>query len=208
MTRDDTIRWAPKVQPGLIRRLYQQDALGIVDEELIDRAGWLLLQRCKSILMICDQQVACPRCGTIFVCAEPGLADDLERHCPADCGWRTTARQYRESYRHRDLSSGWGTRSFRDFVDRYERAASPQERMIAIDQLIHAFHQFLTSPAPHRSLANNLIEGSHVQVVALLDALSYGAASTPGLAESQRRWRAQAAAMWGFRRGKTQKPPR
>ena len=43
----------------------------------------------------------------------------------------------------------------------YPRAASTQQRMLCIDQLIHAFHISLLDGKVGRSFANNLIEGSH-----------------------------------------------
>jgi len=46
--------------------------------------------------------------------------------------------------------------------------------MLAIDQLIHAFHWDFKLHLPNRPAANNLIEGSLEQVIDLLDRLSYG----------------------------------
>ena len=60
--------------------------------------------------------------------------------------------------------------------------------MLLIDALIHAFHHGIVEDMPHRSAANNLIEGSHSQVVAFLDDLAYGQGSTPGLQEKRAEW--------------------
>ncbi|MGI6704943.1 MAG: hypothetical protein ACOX6S_01330 [Clostridia bacterium] len=38
--------WAPKVNPNKIRRLYQQDAKGILDDELLDDVGYSLYGSC------------------------------------------------------------------------------------------------------------------------------------------------------------------
>ncbi len=46
------IQWAPKVRRDLIRRLYQNDAHGLVDDDLINAVGFALYQRCESILMV------------------------------------------------------------------------------------------------------------------------------------------------------------
>ena len=67
--------------------------------------------------------------------------------------------------------------------------------MVLIDTLLHAFHWDTQLNAPNRSAANNLIEGSHGQVLHLLDGISAG---TPG-AES---WRETAKVMRRRRRGK------
>ena len=45
---------------------------------------------------------------------------------------------------------------------------------VAIDRLIHDFHLDLAVQLPNRPAANNLIEGSLQQVIALQDQLSYG----------------------------------
>ena len=44
------IRWGRRVPKWKIRRLYELDARGIVDEELIDDVGVTVFERCRSIL--------------------------------------------------------------------------------------------------------------------------------------------------------------
>ena len=81
------------------------------------------------------------------------------------------------------------------------RVERPREKMILIDQLLHAFHRGIIAGKPHRAAANNLLEGSHGQVIAFLDELTYGAASTPGLADQQAAWRDGVKAVEQVRRG-------
>ena len=91
------IRWAPKVRPEEIRQLYERDALGIVDADLIDDVGLALHARCASIVLVNDGMVRCPRCGTVFKVhrtyrerAKREPAGDLERVVPCPqpaCGW-------------------------------------------------------------------------------------------------------------------------
>ena len=45
----ERITWAPKVRQAKIWQLYQNDALGAVDEALVEDVGYRLLQRCRSI---------------------------------------------------------------------------------------------------------------------------------------------------------------
>jgi hypothetical protein len=62
------IRWAPKVRQEQIWRLYQNDARGLIDEELIDEVGWALYSRCQSILWVTDRnRVPCPRCHHVIL---------------------------------------------------------------------------------------------------------------------------------------------
>jgi hypothetical protein len=57
--------WAPRVPPHTIRRLYETDARGIVDEEQVDEVGYALYARCRSILRVTaahGHHATCPRC--------------------------------------------------------------------------------------------------------------------------------------------------
>jgi hypothetical protein len=196
------IRWAPKERPEKIRLLYERDALGVVDDELIDVVGLALHARCENIVLVNDGQVRCPSCGTVFKVhrtyrerTKGERPDDPERTVPcpqAGCGWETTVRQWHESWRHRELHAGWGLPPIRDYAERYPLAATPRARMLLIDQLLHAFHRDLRRSRPHRSVAHNLIEGNHRQALALLDALAYGDRSTPELRHTYATWREQA----------------
>ena len=63
------VRWAPRVNPSAIRRLYETDARGIVDAEQIDAVGYALYARCRSILRATEAQlgrVTCPRCEHVI----------------------------------------------------------------------------------------------------------------------------------------------
>ncbi|HEY3341750.1 MAG TPA: hypothetical protein VGK81_07020, partial [Anaerolineae bacterium] len=58
--------WAPRVKQNLIRRLYETDARGIYDEELIDEVGYALLARCEAFIAAVEAsrgKVTCPACG-------------------------------------------------------------------------------------------------------------------------------------------------
>ncbi len=49
---DPPLRWAAKLQPGRIQRVYEQDARGLVDDDLLNDVGWALFERCRSILLV------------------------------------------------------------------------------------------------------------------------------------------------------------
>jgi hypothetical protein len=67
---------------------------------------------------------------------------------------------------------GEGDPAFTEYYERYPLARGYTDKILLIDALIHSFHCDLTVNLPNRSSANNLIEGSHDQVVAFLDALA------------------------------------
>ena len=75
------VRWAPRVSPAKIRRLYETDARGIIDEELIEEVGFGLYSRCLSIVIATEAhagRLQCPRCDTII--PHQGKRDALLRY--------------------------------------------------------------------------------------------------------------------------------
>jgi hypothetical protein len=195
----EKISWAPKVRQAKIWQLYQNDALGAVDEALVEDVGFRLFHRCRSIWLVTQRVVECPRCGVVFSLCEPGTWNMFPgvQSCPTPgCGWETTAEQWHESWRHRDLLGSAAMQAIETYLHDYPRARKAEERMVCIDQLIHSFHLSLRTGKVNRSFANNLIEGSHEQVVEFLDRLS----AVPGGVEKDK-WRAEIENMYRRRRG-------
>ena len=196
---DSGVEWAPRVRRDLIRRLYELDAQGIYDEELLDEVGWALRARCQSFCEAVEAargRVACPGCGDIV--RHTGLPDELLR-C-AGCGWEVTWRDYFRTIQHKQLSGGDAVVAlFQEFVGQFPLALNPREKMLMIDRLIHGFHRSLRDE-PTRTTGVNLIEGRYHQVVEFLDSLACGDASTPGTADTRARWRRtinRTAEAWG-----------
>lgn len=195
----EKISWSPKIRQAKIWQLYQNDALGAVDEVLVEDVGLSLLHRCHSIWLVTRREVECPRCGAVFTLSEPGSWKMLPgpQVCPTPgCGWEITAEQWHASWKHRDLLGTAVMQAVETYLQDYPRAQKTEERMVCIDQLIHTFHKSPPTGKPGRSLANNLIEGSHDQVVELLDRLS---AKPDGVDKEQ--WRADVNRMYNRRRG-------
>jgi hypothetical protein len=173
----------------MVRRLYETDARGIRDEELIDAVGYGLYARCASILAVTAAQhgrVACPRCSTIIM-RETGGDDDAVLRCEA-CEWEIAWAAYHRTYRGKQLYGGNAVDIFRRFHERFPALDEPRAKMLAIDRLLHEFHAGLKEPG--RPVAANLLEGTLGEVIAFLETLSYGSESTNGLAEAQSGWRA------------------
>jgi hypothetical protein len=182
------VRWASRVQPGKIRRLYESDALGIYDEELIDEVGIGLYARCESILKVTNAHrgtIECPACRTSFRWTEDmRWVRKSDRICCPACAWETTWGDYLKTYQHKQLHAGNAEHVFTDFVRRYPFARTAQEKMRAIDGLLHEFH--ITSRFGYtRPAAANVIEGSVAQVMRLLDDLA--SESNPSSLEWRRR---------------------
>ncbi len=198
----EKITWSPKIRQAKIWKLYQNDALGAVDEILVEDVGLGLLQRCQSIWLVTHREVECPRCGATFSLCEPGIWKTLPgvQTCPTPgCGWEITADEWHESWRHRELLGTAAMQPVETYLRAYPLARTTEARMVCIDQLIHSFHISLRTGRFNRSFANNLIEGSHDQVVEFLDKLS---AKPDGVDKDQ--WRAEINQMYNTRRGKNE----
>jgi predicted RNA-binding Zn-ribbon protein involved in translation (DUF1610 family) len=182
------LHWAPRVSREKVRRLYETDAKGLVDEEQIDEVGWGLYSRCRSIITATSAmhgRVECPRCGRIIF--RPQNDEDHPLQCP-DCDWATSWKVYRQSFRHQQLCGG-DVSLFEQYVHRWERSREPRERMLLIDWLIHRWHW--EARANHmlgRPTGVTLIEGSINQVLVLLNELTHGTADTPVIAEAREAW--------------------
>ncbi|HEX5416708.1 MAG TPA: hypothetical protein VFZ25_13645 [Chloroflexota bacterium] len=186
------VRWASRVNPRAIRRLYETDARGIVDEDQINDVGYALLARCQSVLRATEAQVGrvtCPRCQAIILrdAAGPWDKPDELLRCPG-CEWSARWRDYFASFQGKHLVGGGATEAHRAFVDDFGVARTPGEKMRTIDRLIHAFHWELVSE-PGRSAAREVIYAKNTtELLTFLDSLAYGAGSTPGLADRKAEW--------------------
>lgn len=187
MTTEGThIQWARKVRRHKIRQLYENDAKGIVDEDLIDDVGYALYARCEAVWLVTERR--CPRCK------EKCQRSDDEQPiltCPG-CGWSTPWKTYKRSYKGKRIHGGRAYEFFLAYMDEFSRAKSPREKMLAIDKVIHALHESLTKvwtlPA-----SLNLIEGKIEEVIELLDSLAYGDTSEAVMLSRKEQWRKRIA---------------
>lgn len=193
-------RWAPRLPPHKLRRLYANDAHGIVDAMLIDDVGLTLYLRCQANLAVAEirhsRQAPCPRCGALVPIDD---WSDETRILGCSCGWRLAWGRYLATFRHKELGAGGAGPIFAEYLRRWDVAASPRDRMLAIDWLIHMWHWELAEERPSFDLGRptgvNLIEGSRHQTIELLDSLTYGHSSTTATLEMRDRWRANLASV-------------
>jgi len=184
-------RWSPRIAPSKIRRLYELDAQGIVDEEFIDEVGYTLLARCEDVVEVTsarDGSVRCQDCGR-FIKRRGGVDEVVT--CPS-CGWRVKWGDYQRTYNRKGLLAGVKgaptTQVFLMFIDDWPKCRSPQQKMLAIDTLIHEFHVD-ASLNDTRPVACNVIKGNASDVISLLTELAYGDQSSAGLEASRDKWR-------------------
>ena len=194
------IRWSPRVPKEKIRRLYESDADGLLDEELVDDVGITLLLRVRDILTIRDAhagKVRCPVCQRngkeVFAPRLPFSGDkrDQPLRCP-ECNWRSTWGEYAKAYRKRQLNPGGATKFFEAYANEYPSARNAREKFLAIDLLLHEFHYSLASQPdlPTRPASVNLIEGRMHDIVEFLDNLTYGEHLPYEVKARQAKWRA------------------
>jgi hypothetical protein len=169
-----------------IRQLYENDAMGIIDGELIDEVGYALYARCEAVWMVTERR--CPECREKCLRSE-----DKPRilTCPG-CGWWTSWAAYKRSYKGKRIHGGRAYAFFMAYMDEFRRARGSREKMLAIDRVIHALHESLgqlwTTPA-----SVNLIEGTRDEVIAFLDSLAYGDTTDSSMRRRKEQWRQKMA---------------
>lgn len=116
------------------------------------------------------------------------------------CGWQATWGEYLKSYQGKQLHGGTGYPQFLRFIEEWPAARSPRDKMLVIDQMIHACHAGFKGMMG-RPAACNLIEGTLFELLPFLEELAYGDLSTPGVGEVRERWQEGVdAAVWLNRR--------
>ena len=180
MTRHDKPIWSGRVPRNMIARLYECDAQGIIDEELIDEVGIALLARIDSISRskeVRSGSVLCPLCGS-SIPREGHTKGEILRCEP--CDWELSWGEYFKTIQGKHLLAH-GVRAFlTDYAREYPRAKSARGKMILIDTLIHCFHGELKGKlnAPG---ARDLIGGKPRDILDFLNRLTYGDQSTTEL---------------------------
>ena len=174
-TESELIKWSPRVSQQKIRLLYEKDARGIIDEELIDDVAFSFFVRCQDIITVTDASLGklkCIKCETIIY---HKWKKDVILKCK-NCSWQITWGAYFKSYQRKQLHGGTALEAFKNFVAKLPKAQTPEEKMILIDQLIHEAHQWTDSkfkePVFTRPAAVNIIKGKMKEVMLFLDQLS------------------------------------
>ena len=165
--------WAPKVSQQAIRRLYETDAKGIVDEDLINDVGYALFVRCDTIRIVTEKR--CPECDEEmpFAGKTSGSARNEAVSCP-QCGWTTTWAHYHRSYKGKRIHGGRAYPAFLQFTTEFKRKLSPRQKLMAIDRLVHSIHEAMVHARAATPGSVNLIEGTEDDILALLNDLAYG----------------------------------
>ncbi|MEE4193899.1 MAG: hypothetical protein V2J07_01750 [Anaerolineae bacterium] len=198
-------QWAPRVKKEKIKRLYELDAQGIYDSELLDEVGYGLLARCESFLIANRARkgnLPCPACGRTVTHRKENKDHQKEILCET-CGWSVTWGDYFKHMQHQQLSGAEPVlHLFEAFVNGFPRAQDDRRKMFMIDRLLHGFHYWVKENEiiNTRPVAVNLIDARLGDVIRFLDELTFGAGNTPGVQENHQEWveRSQFARSWGL----------
>jgi hypothetical protein len=166
--------------------LYEANAVGLVDDELLDDVGWRLWERLRDVVLVTNGRVRCPTCGVEFQVRAPDHPVDDPVPCPG-CDWRVTPRAWHRSWENRDLNGRCD--EFERFVRLWPSARTINQRMLLVDAVVHALHVSSRDDSPGNFAARNFLEGSRPKIVALLDELAYGPGSAVAVG-ARARWQA------------------
>jgi hypothetical protein len=88
-------KWAPKVPPELLKRLYSNDAKMLFNESLVDEIGWMFYVRClqgrDERLLANENKLKCHNCGKILTKTRSQLLN-------CDCGHSYIFKEYMRSF--------------------------------------------------------------------------------------------------------------
>ena len=174
------MHWAPRVRREKIRRLYQTNAMGMVDQEMIDDVGYSLYARCLSIVEVTEAvngRVKCPNCGE--TCQRAPLVK-----CEK-CSWQIDWRDYQSTYARKKLVGGTGIEPVEYFAHKWPSARIATKKMLLIDRLIHEFH--VKDGKDIRPIVANVIEGRTRELARFLDELAYEP-GTSGMKTNRDTW--------------------
>lgn len=192
MLDHDKFHWSKRVSRRDIQRLYESDAQGLLDEDLLDQVHYAIHARVSDMFDVREAQtfgrVKCRSCGALV--PQPyqmgSRSKNIVLKCEL-CGWQVTCGEFYESYTGKSMLPGSVVNIFETYLERFPRARTPAEKMLLIDWLIHQFH--VNQGVARMPVDENVIQGTTDQVRELIETLASGPASTQGLS-SLEQWSA------------------
>jgi len=163
-------KWTPCVSRHSIKRLYNLDAKLVYDEELVDEVGYAMYARClqgrDETILNYSGKLLCHNCRTVHVSPANGIIT-------CSCGYTYIFHEYRKSFQKARMPSGAATPFFNEFINKWERAKTYQDKMLAIDYVIHECHLNMISNVKRGFAGCNLIQGNKKQVSEFILELAY-----------------------------------
>ncbi len=179
--------WSPRLRKAQIARLYEACGRGMIDEELIDDAGFSLYARAESILAATEASRGRTPCASCESVVEHTPWENELLKC-LHCGWECPWRVYKKTIKYKNLNAGGMKPFLEEFVQKFPKARSHSDRLILIDTLVHRYH-WESSSGNGRPGACCLIEGKLKDIMPFLDRLSYGAETPKEVEATREEWR-------------------
>jgi len=184
MPDQDKFQWTKRVSRRDIQRLYESDARGMLDEDLLDQVHYAIYARVCDMFEVREAQqsgrVKCRHCGAPI--PQPYRMGSRNKNnilkCDK-CGWQVTCGEFYDSYTGKSMLPGSVVDMFEAYLERFPKAKTPSEKMLLIDWLIHQFH--IMQGVARMSVSENVIQGTADQVRELIETLANGPSSTQGL---------------------------
>ena len=164
--------WAARIPKESIARIYEDDAEGMYDEQLINNIAFMLLMRCESMVIAEDARngrALCPICGKII---DHDAQKGTILECPY-CSWTGSWKDYRASMDGLHLIAPGLIPFLIEFSKNMTDKLSLKEKVYWIDWLIHRVHWEGTA-LPGQPGAVCLIRGRAHDVNEFLDQLTAG----------------------------------
>jgi len=175
-------KWCKKVSRSDLYRLYQDEAKGLLDENLLEDIGLTFYTRCKQAkearACMDKGQIICHHCGRILNAGRVSPTGSVlvsgSSIINCECGYSYTYREYRRSCNAVNMPGGRAYPIFEHFLQKWPGCKDVKSKMFLIDWLIHKCHVTLMSREEGRSVCINLIEGTLKQIADLIVKLAYG----------------------------------
>jgi len=162
--------WSPRISQGKIKRLYEADAKGICDDDLVDDVGFTLYARClqgrDERILANEGKLKCHHCGKVNISPSNG-------RIVCSCGYAYIFREYMRSFNKNGMPSRSATPFFNEFIDKWAIAKTYSDKMKLIDFVIHECHLNMLSGVNRGFAGRNLIEGTDEQLRVLILSLAY-----------------------------------
>lgn len=177
------IKWSQRLPLLKLRKLYESEASGAIDEDLLEDVAVTLYLRCKDIVAVDKSrngELRCPFCyeknlNEVYIkVARDEYGKRIDELKCDECLNEISYIEYQRCTKGAQLNLGGAGDAFRRFIKEYERPALPGKRMLQVDRLIHEFHYSLKTniDQPTRSVGPNLLGATLKESIKFLDELS------------------------------------
>lgn len=184
MLDQNKFHWAERVSRADIRKLYESDARGMLDEDLLEQVHYAIYARVSDMMEVREAQtfgrVKCRRCGESIPQPYQMGSRNKEKVLKCEkCDWSVTCGEFCESYSGKSMLPGSVPEVFESYLERFPEAETSSKKLLLIDWLIHQFH--VLQGVARMPVGQNVIQGTTDQVRELIEALACGPNSTQGL---------------------------